>query len=50
MRIVKSNDKMNLKLLHTGYKVGEKVKQYDECWSHSLNELILVRGGLLPEV
>ena len=34
------NDKTNLKLLHTGFKPDEKVKQYDEGWSHFLNELI----------
>jgi hypothetical protein len=28
-------------LLHTGFKVGEKVEQYDERWSHFLNELII---------
>jgi uncharacterized protein YndB with AHSA1/START domain len=33
-------DKTNLKLLHTGFKADEKVKQYDEGWSHFLNELI----------
>jgi uncharacterized protein YndB with AHSA1/START domain len=33
------NDKTNLKLLHTGFKAGEKVKQYDGGWSHFLNEL-----------
>jgi uncharacterized protein YndB with AHSA1/START domain len=34
-----NNEKTNLKLLHTGFKVGEKVKQYDGGWSHFLNEL-----------
>ena len=34
------NDKTNLKLLHTGFKVEEQAKQYDEGWSHFLNELI----------
>ncbi len=34
------NDKTNLKLLHTGFKADEKAKQYDEGWSHFLNELI----------
>jgi uncharacterized protein YndB with AHSA1/START domain len=34
------NDKTNLKLLHTGFKADEKVKQYDEGWSHFLDELI----------
>jgi|SRR5215467_3868364 uncharacterized protein YndB with AHSA1/START domain len=33
------NEKTNLKLLHTGFKAGEKVKQYDGGWSHFLNEL-----------
>jgi len=33
------NDKTNLKLLHTGFKPDEKVKQYDGGWSHFLNEL-----------
>jgi uncharacterized protein YndB with AHSA1/START domain len=33
------NDKTNLKLLHTGFKPDEKVKQYDEGWSYFLNEL-----------
>jgi uncharacterized protein YndB with AHSA1/START domain len=34
------NDKTNLKLLHIGFKPDEKVKQYDEGWTHFLNELI----------
>ena len=34
------NNKTSLKLLHTGFKAGEKVKQYDEGWSHFLNELV----------
>jgi uncharacterized protein YndB with AHSA1/START domain len=34
------NDKTNLKLLHIGFKPDEKVKQYDEDWTHFLNELI----------
>jgi uncharacterized protein YndB with AHSA1/START domain len=33
------NNKTNLKLLHTGFKADEKAKQYDEGWSHFLNEL-----------
>ena len=33
------NEKTNLKLLHTGFKAGEKVKLYDGGWSHFLNEL-----------
>jgi uncharacterized protein YndB with AHSA1/START domain len=33
------NEKTNLKLLHTGLKAGEKVKQYDGGWSHFLDEL-----------
>ena len=33
------NEKTNLKLLHTGFKAGEKVKQYDRGWSHFLDEL-----------
>jgi uncharacterized protein YndB with AHSA1/START domain len=33
------NNKTSLTLLHTGFKAGEKVKQYDEGWSHFLNEL-----------
>ncbi|HXX95515.1 MAG TPA: SRPBCC domain-containing protein [Candidatus Bathyarchaeia archaeon] len=33
------NEKTNLKLLHTGFKASEKVKQYDGGWSHFLNEL-----------
>jgi len=33
------NEKTNLKLLHTGFKAGEKVKQYDGGWSHFLDEL-----------
>ena len=34
------NGKTNLKLVHTGFKTDEKAKQYDEGWSHFLNELI----------
>jgi hypothetical protein len=34
------NNKTILKLLHTGFKAGEKAKQYDEGWSHFLNELV----------
>jgi uncharacterized protein YndB with AHSA1/START domain len=34
------NDKTNVKLLHTGFKADEKTKQYNEGWSHFLNELI----------
>jgi hypothetical protein len=33
------NDKTYLISLHTGFKAGEKVKQYDGGWSHFLNEL-----------
>ena len=33
------NEKTNLKLLHTGFQAGEKIKQYDGGWSHFLNEL-----------
>ncbi len=34
------NNKTSLKLLHTGFKTSEKVKQYDEGWFHFLNELV----------
>jgi uncharacterized protein YndB with AHSA1/START domain len=34
------NNKTSLKLLHTGFKADEKAKQYDEGWSHFLNELV----------
>jgi len=34
------NDKTSLKLLHTGFKAHEKAKQYNEGWSHFLNELV----------
>ena len=33
------NNKTSLKLLQTGFKADGKVKQYDEGWSHFLNEL-----------
>jgi uncharacterized protein YndB with AHSA1/START domain len=32
-------NKKRLKLLHTGFKADEKAKQYDEGWSHFLDEL-----------
>ena len=34
------NNKTSLKLLQIGFKADEKVKQYDEGWSHFLNELV----------
>jgi uncharacterized protein YndB with AHSA1/START domain len=34
------NNKTSLNLLHIGFKADEKVKQYDEGWSHFLNELV----------
>lgn len=34
------NNKTSLKLLHSGFKAHEKAKQYDEGWSHFLNELV----------
>ena len=34
------NKKTSLKLQHTGFTANEKAKQYDEGWSHFLNELV----------
>jgi uncharacterized protein YndB with AHSA1/START domain len=34
------NNKTSVKLMHQGFKADEKAKQYDEYWSHFLNELV----------